>query len=86
MAGGAPAERRRRTDEQAERTHTGADIDLTWSAVGAAAGASPARVTTAASTSSSTTGEFAEAMYEVRENGHFVSRRRYRHQTEAAVR
>ncbi|MFE2107429.1 hypothetical protein ACFXAF_16350 [Kitasatospora sp. NPDC059463] len=79
------AARQRRADAQAERARTGADIHLTWSAVGAGrwtvTGAGHDRrldVTL-------NTTDFAHDSYEIRENGHFHSRHRYRHQVDAAV-
>ncbi|MFJ7277902.1 radical SAM protein [Kitasatospora sp. NPDC098663] len=85
------AARQRRADEQAERqraerARTGADIDLTWSE------ASASRWTVTGSGHDRrldvtlNTTDFSADMYEIRENGHFISRHPYRHQTEAAVR
>ncbi len=85
------AKRQRLADEQAEReraerVRAGADIDLTWSAVGAG------RWTVTGSGHDRhlevtlNTTDFAADMYEIRENGHFISRHPYRHQADAAVR
>ncbi|MFF4922881.1 MULTISPECIES: hypothetical protein [unclassified Kitasatospora] len=85
------AARQRRADAQAEReraqrARTGADIDLTWSAVGAdrwsVTGSGHARRLDVTLNDR----DFATDMYEIRENGHFHSRHPYPHQTEAAVR
>ncbi|MFJ5233988.1 hypothetical protein ACIQBJ_29305 [Kitasatospora sp. NPDC088391] len=80
-AAGAQAER-----ERAERARTGSDITLTWSAVGAGrwtvTGSGHDRRLEVALNER----DFATDMYEIRENGHFVSRHPYRHQAGAAVR
>ncbi|MFJ5924794.1 hypothetical protein ACIQF6_19550 [Kitasatospora sp. NPDC092948] len=85
------AARQRRADEQAEReraerARTGADITLTWSAAGAGrwtvTGAGHHRRLEVTLNER----DFAQDMYEIRENGHFHSRHPYRHQAEAAVR
>ncbi|MFJ7275294.1 hypothetical protein [Kitasatospora sp. NPDC098663] len=85
------AERQRREDERAEReraerARTGADIDLTWSAVSAGrwtvtGSGHDRRLDVVLNTT-----DFAQDQFEIRENGHFISRHPYRHQTEAAVR
>ncbi|MEV7928612.1 hypothetical protein [Kitasatospora sp. NPDC088779] len=85
------AERQRRADEQAEReraqrSRTGADIGLTWSAVAAGrwsvTGAGHDRRLDA----TLNTTDFAAEMYKIRENGYFISRHPYEHQADAAVR
>ncbi|MER7705437.1 hypothetical protein ABTX81_21415 [Kitasatospora sp. NPDC097605] len=84
------AERQRRADawaerERAERARTGADIDVSWSAEGAGrwtvtgSGHDRRLVVTLNTT------DFAHDSYEIRENGYFISRHRYRHHAEAAV-
>ncbi|WP_043475190.1 hypothetical protein [Kitasatospora sp. MBT66] len=85
------AARQRRADEQAEReraerARTGADIDLTWSAVDAGRWSVTGTGNDRCLDVVLNTTDFASDMYEIRENGHFVSRHPYRHQTEAAVR
>ncbi|MFD4397830.1 hypothetical protein [Kitasatospora sp. NPDC058478] len=85
------AARQRRADEQAEReraqrARTGADIHLTWSAVAAGrwsvTGAGHDRRLDVTLNDR----DFPSEMYEIRENGHFISRHRYEHQADAAVR
>ncbi|MFI2609686.1 hypothetical protein [Kitasatospora sp. NPDC018619] len=84
------AARQRRADEhaerqRAERARTDADIDLTWSAVAAGrwnvTGSGHDRRFDVVLNDR----DFAQEMYEIRENDHFHSRHRYRHQAEAAV-
>ncbi|WP_189272041.1 hypothetical protein [Kitasatospora griseola] len=85
------AKRQRLADEQAEReraqrARTGADITLTWSAVGASrwtvTGAGHHRRFEVTLNEA----DFTQDMYEIQENDHFLSRHPHRHQTEAAVR
>ncbi|MCX4751470.1 hypothetical protein OG455_39230 [Kitasatospora sp. NBC_01287] len=85
------AKRQRQADEQAEReraerARTGADIYLTWSAVSAARWSVTGTGNDRRLDVVLNTTDFASDMYEIRENGHFVSRHPYRHQTEPAVR
>ncbi|WP_328953645.1 hypothetical protein [Kitasatospora purpeofusca] len=85
------AERQRREDERAEReraerARTGEDITLTWSAVAtgrwSVTGAGHSRRIDVTLNER----DFAHDSYEIRENGYFVSRHRYRHHADAAVR
>ncbi|WP_406111225.1 hypothetical protein [Kitasatospora purpeofusca] len=85
------AARQCKADEQAERQRaerdcTGADIDLTWSAVGAGRWTVTGSGHDRRLDVTLNTTDFAAEMYEIRENGHFVSRHRYRHHADAAVR
>ncbi|MGW2539365.1 hypothetical protein ACWC5I_00455 [Kitasatospora sp. NPDC001574] len=84
------AARQRRADEQAERqraerARTGADIDLTWSAVAAGRWTVTGSGHDRRLEVTLNTTDFGTEMYEIRENGHFISRHRYEHQADAAV-
>lgn len=84
------AKRQRQADEQAEReraerARTGADIDLVWSAVGAGRWAVTGSGHDRRLEVTLNDRDFAAEMYEIRENGHFISRHSYRHQADAAV-
>ncbi|MFJ2775720.1 hypothetical protein [Kitasatospora sp. NPDC087315] len=85
------AKHQRRADEQAEReraerARTGADIDLTWSAVGAGRWTVTGSGHDRQLDVTLNDRDFAHDPYEIRENGHFISRHPYRHQADAAVR
>ncbi|MFF4815058.1 hypothetical protein ACFY2K_10775 [Kitasatospora sp. NPDC001309] len=85
------AARQRRADEQAERVHaerahTGADIDLTWSAVGAGRWSVTSADHDRRLNVVLNDRDFATDMYEIRENGHFISRHPDCHHAEATLR